>query len=139
MLDKLRDRLTAYLAEPRPCILAVAGEGAAWAIPVPYRACGLDIECLLPRWADAAYHVEQNPRVVLVFLPVGRAGAQGRAAWLQYRGAARLAASPDWSGWRAATASASPPDLYCVLCVTPERLDWIDESRGWGARETLEV
>jgi len=30
-------------------------------------------------------------------------------------------------------------ELYLVIHVTPQRIDLFDESRGWGARETLEL
>jgi hypothetical protein len=50
----------------------------------------------------------------------------GQTRWLQLRGTACVEGS---------TADA------CQVAVhfTPERLDLIDESRGWGVRETLEV
>ncbi|MFQ5854307.1 MAG: pyridoxamine 5'-phosphate oxidase family protein [Anaerolineae bacterium] len=144
MLEELRDRMTAFLSHHRVCVLSTAGAQGAWAMPVRYRNRGLEVDCLLPRWADVAYHVEQDPHVLLVIQDppssplVG--GTRGGLCWLQYQGFARPVAAPDWEGllpgW---TASTSPDELYLVIRVTPERIDLFDESRGWGARETLKL
>jgi hypothetical protein len=136
LLDKLCDQIVAYLSHHDVCILSTAGAQGAWAMPVRYRSHGLEVDCLVPRWTDVAYFVEQDPHVVLV---VQDAEAQD-LRWLQYQGTARPVADPDWAGllpgW---TAAAPPADLYLVIRVTPQRMDLFDESRGWGARETLEV
>ena len=136
MLDELRERMTAYLAQHRVCVLSTAGAEDAWATPVRYRNHGLEVDCLLPRWADVAYHLEQDGRVALV---VQDTGAQG-LRWLRCLGAARPVEQPDWGLLPAETPTTIPPDdLYLVIRVTPERIDLLDESRGWGARETLEL
>ena len=61
MLDELRDRMAVYLSEHRVCILSTAGSEGAWAMPVHYRSLGLEIDCLLPRWADVVYHDYRSP------------------------------------------------------------------------------
>ena len=33
----------------------------------------------------------------------------------------------------------TPDELYLVVRVTPRRIDLLDENRGWGARETLDL
>jgi len=45
--------------------------------------------------------------------------------WLQYLGTACIADSSD--------------ERYATIHIMPERIDLIDESRGWGARETLDL
>ena len=32
-----------------------------------------------------------------------------------------------------------PPDLFLVVRITLHRIDLVDETRGWGARETLDL
>ncbi|OGO40655.1 MAG: hypothetical protein A2Z04_04985 [Chloroflexi bacterium RBG_16_57_9] len=135
MLDKLRDQISAYLAHHDVCILSTAGTEGAWAMPVRYRSRGLEVECLVPRWADVAYYLEQDPRVLLVIQACGNDSLR----WLQYRGRARPVSAPNWVEWSPGRVSpALADDLYLVVHVTPERIDLFDESRGWGARETLE-
>lgn len=93
------------------------------------------------------YHLEQNPQVLLVihdYPPTNSSpqagGSEGGLRWLQYLGTAQPLDSPDWSELLpAATATPLLDDLYIVIRVTPERIDLIDESRGWGARETLDL
>jgi len=136
MLDELRERMAAYLAHHRVCVLSTVSAQGSWAMPVQYRGRGLEVECLIPRWADVAYYLEQNPHVLLVIQGCYVAGLH----WLQYRGVARPVAAPDWEVWLPQWASAIPPDeLYLVIRVTPKRITLFDESRGWGARETLDL
>lgn len=113
-------------------------------MPVRYRNHGLEVDCLVPRWADVAYYLEQDPRVFLVILDIqanGPSPVSGQALrWLEYRGTAQVVSSPDWAGLLPeGTSTVRPDDLYLVIHVTPERIDLHDESRGWGARETLEL
>jgi len=142
--DKLRDQIAAYLAYHDVCVLSTAGTQGAWAMPVRYRNHGLEVECLVPRWADVAYHLEQDPhacpehsrRVVLIVQACYAASLR----WLQVQGTARPVTAPDWTELLPGRASATPTDeLYRVIRVTPQRIDLFDESRGWGARETLEL
>ncbi len=136
MLDKLRDRMAAYLSQHRVCVISAAGPDGARAIPARYRNAGLEVDCLLPRWADVAYYLEQDGRVALV---VQDTGAQG-LRWLRCLGAAHLVEQPDWDALLPKGAHTPAPDeLYLVVRVTPRRIDLLDESRGWGARETLET
>ena len=136
MLDELRDWIAAYLLTHRVCILGTIGTVGAWAMPVWYRSHGLEVECLIPRWADVIYHLEQNPQVLLVIQDPEAA----RLRWLQYRGTAQPIASPDWSRLLPeGISNLRPEDRYVAIRAKPERIDWIDESRGWGARETLDL
>ena len=166
MLDKLRAQMAAFLAAHDVAILTTASSTGAWAMPARYLARGLEVDCLVPRWADAAHHLARDPRVLLVMpsqisdfgfrISDGQTAPQSatlrlrsgevrksRSAglcWLQLQGTAQLVAEPDWSGllpdW---TSAVAPGDLYLVVRVTPARLDLFDESQGWGARETVEM
>jgi len=70
-------------------------------------------------------------------LPGGTTGRWLR--WLQIEGAGEAIASPNWAALLPGWASAAQPDALCLaLRVTPTRLDLFDETRGWGARETVE-
>mgnify|MGYP000489325127 CR=1 FL=1 len=60
MLDELRDHMAAYLAHHRVCILSTGDVRGVWAMPVQYRSRGLEAECLVPRWTDVAYRLEQE-------------------------------------------------------------------------------
>ncbi len=122
MIDELRDRIVAYLSQNQVCIISTSGRQGAWSVTAPYRNRGLELECRVPRWSDALYHVEQDPCVVVIILD-----AQSNSSrWLQYRGIARID-------------SATADDRYIAVHITPERVDLMDESRGWGARETLDM
>jgi hypothetical protein len=96
----------------------------------------LIVECLLPRWADVSYCLEQDPRVLLVI----RDDQADDLRWLQVFGTVEPVAAPDWASLLPRRFStARPEDLYRVVRVTPERMDLFDESQGWGARETLKI
>jgi hypothetical protein len=144
MLDELRDQIASYLAHHRVCIISTAGAQGAWAMPVRYHSRGLEVDCLVPRWADVAYHLEQDPRACpehsrRVMLVIPAANGNG-LRWLQYQGTARPVAAPDWAELLPGWMSTAPPDeLYLVIRMTPQRIDLFDESRGWGVRETLEA
>ena len=135
MLDELRDRVAVYLQEHRVCILSTAGAAGAWAMPVHYHSIGLEVDCLLPRWADLVYHLEQEPTAMLVIQDTSAPALR----WMQCWGTARQVERPNWQGllpdrtWTVA----SPNDLYVVVRVRPERIDLIDEAQSWGVRETL--
>jgi hypothetical protein len=137
LLDELRERMATYLSSRQVCFLSTARAEGTWAMPVRYRSLGLEVDCLLPRWSDVAYHLEQDPTVMLVVLDT----AAPMLSWLQCQGTAQAVARPDWEGLlpQGNLASVSPDDLYLVVRVTPQRLELIDESQGWGVRETLDL
>ena len=125
MLDELRDRMAVYLKGHRVCVLSTAGPEGAWAMPVHYHSLGLEIDCLLPRWADVVYHLEQEPTTMLV---IHDASA---LRWLQCQGTARPVERPDWQRLLpdGAWGAASPDDLYLVVRVKPEQVDQTNTSR----------
>jgi hypothetical protein len=137
MLDELRDRLAVYLKGHQVCVLSTAGENRAWAMPVHYDSLGLEIDCLLPRWADMVYHLQQEPAAMVVI----RDTSSPALRWLQCQGTARAVEQPDWERLMpgGAQGTASLDDLYLVVRVKPVRIDLIDESQSWGVFETLNL
>ena len=136
MLDELREHIITFISQNRVCAISTRGSSGAWLVPAKYTCSGLEMDCLLPRWSDALYHLEQDPRVMLIVLDTQGEGLR----WLQYSGSARVVASPDWEKILPERTSVKRPDeRYAVIHLTPVRIDLIDESRGWGARETLDL
>ena len=119
MLDELRNRVISYLSQNRMCVIATSGSLGAWAAPAQYDNVGLELNCRLPRWSDALFHIEQEPRVMAIIQDVNP------LRWMQYRGTARISVSTD--------------ERYATIHIMPERIDMIDEDRGWGIRETLDI
>jgi hypothetical protein len=134
VLDQLRDQIATYLADHHICVISALG---ACAMPARYRSDGLKVDCLVPRWSEVAYALEQDARAALVIADAPSDGAR----WLEVRGSASIVASPEWKGWRLDSTRHGVPlaDLYLVVRVTPQRMDLVDETRGWGARETVEM
>jgi hypothetical protein len=151
MLNKLRDRMATYLAQHQVGVLSTAGPEGAWAMPVRYHSPAgpagsrkLEVDCLVPRWAEVAYHLDQGPAagsgigqdVVLIVQGCHAAGLR----WLRIQGTAKPVPAPDWDELLPRWTSTLPPgDLYLVVRVTPQRIDLFDENRGWGVRETLDM
>lgn len=117
----LRERAMATLSQNRVCVVATHGPDGAWAVPVEYQSRGLELDCRLPRWSDSVYHIQQDPRVMAIVIDLLSVPLR----WLQCRGLARLTEPSD--------------DRYVTIRIAPEHIDLIDEDRGWGARETLDV
>jgi hypothetical protein len=139
LLNILRERMQEFLSVNRVGVLTISGSEGAWAMPVRYRVKNLELDCLVPRWADIAYYVEPHPSVLMVVMIV-IPSPDNPLCWLEYKGNARPVDSPDWSSLLTeGVPKTLAPDMYLVLRVVPERIDLIDESRGWGARETLDV
>jgi len=133
MLDKLRDWIIAFLAEHHVCIFSTAGSQGARAMPVHYHNDGLELDCLLPRWADAVYHLEGDQRVALVVPTAGR-------TWLQILGLARPLPRPNGADLLPDSPGAAAPDgFYLAFRITPTRINLLDKDRGWGVRETLDL
>ncbi|MGE5138200.1 MAG: pyridoxamine 5'-phosphate oxidase family protein [Rudaea sp.] len=132
MLEELRDRMAAYLSQHNVCVISTRGTAGAWAVPAVYRSRDLVMDCLLPRWADAGYHIEQDPQVLLII-------CDSSLRWMQYRGTAHFIPAPNWVGLQSVmTAGGLTDDRYVAIRVKPERIDLVDESKEWGARETLD-
>ncbi|MEW6142101.1 MAG: hypothetical protein AB1597_02950 [Chloroflexota bacterium] len=139
MLNILRERMRNFLSTNRVGVLTGSGTEGTWTMPVRYRVKNLELDCLVPRWADIAYYVEPYPEVLMVVLVVLPSPGDP-LCWLQYKGSARPLTNHDWKGLLPTGASENlAKDMYLVLRVVPERIDLFDENRGWGARETLEI
>jgi hypothetical protein len=141
-LDEQRERMAAFLAHQRTAVIsAVAGQGV-WSMPVWYRpAFGrtggrvLDLDCLVPRWADAAHDLSRDAEVLLIVQAPSGAGLR----WVRIRGMASPVETPKWDWLLPRWVSTVQPDaLYLVVRVAPSRIDLIDEDVGWGVQETLE-
>ena len=122
MIDELRERIVAYLSQNQVCVISTSGTLGAWSVTAQYHNRGLELECRVPRWSDALYHLEQDPHALVTILD----DTSNSFRWMQFRGIARIDASV-------------ADDRFVAILITPERIDLIDETRGWGARETLEV
>lgn len=140
--DEPRKRIASFLAHQRTGVISTTAAPGVWAMPVWYRLLpetagsrSLEVECLVPRWADVAHHLTQEPRVVLIVQSSSGAGLR----WLQIQGTAQPVEAPDWAGLLPRWVSTVQPDaLYLVVRVTPTRIDLIDEDLGWGVQETVE-
>lgn len=121
VLGGLRDRLIDFLSDHQMCVIATRGAHDAWAIPVSYENEGLELKCRLPGWSDVLYYIEQEPKIMAIIMQ----SESSALRWLQYRGAARISRRLD--------------DRYVLVHIVPEHLDLIDETQGWGVRETLDL
>jgi len=119
VLDELRYRVIKFLSQNRVCVIATSGSLGAWAMSAQYENLGLELTCRLPRWSDTLFHIEQVPRVMAIIQDANP------LRWLQYLGMARITEMTD--------------DQYATIHIVPSRIDLIDESRGWGVRETLDL
>ena len=140
--DERRKRIASFLAHHRTGVISATAAQAMWSMPVWYRPIpepsgdrGLEVDCLVPRWADVAHHLSENASVLLVVQASSAAGLR----WAQIRGTARPVEAPDWARLLPRWVSTVQPDaLYLVVRVAPRRIDLIDEDQGWGVQETLE-
>lgn len=147
MLDELKNRLSEYLQQYQGAALCGMGQGTMWLLPVHYRSFGLELYCAVPGWSDAAYILQETTTVQLI-VPfsgqnmaterVERAARVESGAWLWYLGEARQIISLDCPT-SVAVAQAVKPGSHIFVRILPRRIDLIDERRGWGARETLEI
>ena len=136
MLDELRDRISAFTSQHQSCVISTSGGTGAWAAPAWLYSHGLELVCLLPRWSDVLYYLEQDPHVMVIILDT-----QSKALrWLQYRGWARAIQPKDLEQVLPGGTPYMPPDdRYVAIQVIAEQIDLIDENHGWGARETLDL
>ncbi len=121
MLEGLKDQVAAELSRHDACVLTTSGQQGVWAIPVRCHSTGLDVECLVPRWSDSVHFVCVDPELLLLIPAAG-----GAVQWLQYWG-------------RVERVTNDPRSHYLTILVTPNRIDVIDEARGWGILESLEI
>src|SRR5690606_10045484 len=109
-----------YLVRQQVCILSACGATGVSAIPAGYRSRGTTVECLLPRWADVAYHLEGDPRAMVIVLDP----EPGALCWVQIQGIARPIPLTDWVGLLPdGTPAAQAEDRYRLFQVLPKRID----------------
>jgi hypothetical protein len=140
--DERQAWIAYFLAHQRTGVISTACSPGVWALPVWYRLVpgssgdrSLEVDCLVPHWADVAHQLTQDSRVVLIVQASSGAGLR----WLQIQGTARPVEAPDWSSLLPRWVTTVQPDaIYLVVRVTPSRIDLIDEDLGWGVQETLE-
>lgn len=139
MLEQLRDRIAAFLAAHWVCIISTQGTTGTSAVLARYhfasRTVGTDalqVDCLLPRWADVTYHLEQDPGLLLIIPDPQRDGLR----WVQMRGSAQPVLATDWAE---RLSDVRIEERYVAMRVTPQRIDLVDESQGWGVCETLDI
>jgi len=134
MLDELRDRIASFLDARQTAVLCAWGWGQPWALPVRYRRQALEITCLLPAWAGIGTALDDDDGVLLIV----QDAQASETRWLQYQGKAIICDELDWAAW-GLPPKGLPQNRYTVLCLIPRRIDLIDEARGWGFRETLDL
>jgi hypothetical protein len=140
--DEQKERMAAFLAHQRTGILSISASQSVWALPVCYRTISepagmhsLEMDCLVPRWADMAHYLTQDSKVLLIVQAFSGIGLH----WLQILGTVRPVQAPEWSRLLPRWVSSLQPDrLYLVVRVRPSRIDLVDEELGWGVQETLE-
>lgn len=133
MMRELRLRFSDYLARRTTGVIGAVGSEGVLVMPVRCQAQGLEVLCLIPRWADIAFFLEQDPRAVLVLLEDG-----DPPAWVQVIGQAVPVSPALWID-TAVPLAGQLDDLYLVIRVAPRRLDRFDPAVGWGVRETVEL
>lgn len=133
---ELRERIIEHLSSQTICVLSTKDGLGSWSMPMRYHNASLDIDCLVPRWADVVYHLEQNKQVILVI----QSGILGSGCWVQYLGEARLMnQETEPIFFDRFLKHDHRQHLYEVFRITPRRIDLIDESQGWGMRENLDL
>jgi hypothetical protein len=140
--DERKKRIAAFLAHEQICVISTTASQGVWALPVWYSTLpgatgspGLDVDCLVPRWSDVAYHLTQETKVVLIV----QAPSGTSLSWLQIQGTAQPVETADWARLLPCYVSDVQPDaLYLVVRVTPSRIDLVNEDLGWGIQDTLE-
>jgi hypothetical protein len=133
VLSHMQVRVAQFLREAHTGVLSALAGASLTAMPMRYRAVGLEVDCLLPRWSELACLADESLPAVLVVVSVG-------GPWLEMRGAVQPVDDPVWSGLAPERPRGpGPEELYRVLRMVPVRIDLFDGSAGWGSRETLDL
>jgi hypothetical protein len=114
---------------------AILGVGR-YALPVRFRIRGSAVDCQVPTWSGVGDLLEEPGEVTLVALGDGGTGLK----WLFIRGQAAVVPNPDWEGLNPVQdGRVGSEDLFHVVRVIPKRIEFLDEERGWGFRETVDL
>lgn len=136
MYHELRQQMNQFLAAHHTCILSCACEQGSGSLPVNYINHGLKLVCLLPRWADVVFYLENNPQVTV--LVIERCEPPFR--WLQLNGAVNWVDNlylPYTAGW--AYRLEFRPESHRLIAIDPVHFKLVDESLGWGPWATLDL
>ncbi|MDF2631276.1 MAG: hypothetical protein K0R39_5107 [Symbiobacteriaceae bacterium] len=137
-MENVLGRQALAAVEARVAVLSVG----KYALPVRFRTKGSAVECQVPTWSGVGDLLEMPgaagpvPEVTLVAVEE----SEPHLRWLFIRGTATLVPDPDWEGLHtAAPGGVETRDLYQLLHIVPKRIEWADERRGWGYRETVDL
>ncbi len=130
MQEKEFEIIKGYLSAHRYGIISLAHDNRACAIPVSYLVDGLELECRLPEWSEAAFLLENSPEVTVI---IPNDAGKADQCWLEYSAVAGESQQTGMAPW------AGQPGSYRSVRLKPLRIDLIDMRRGWGARDTLEL
>jgi hypothetical protein len=131
----MNERLSAATLAAMGARVAVLNVGR-YALPVPVRIREPAVECRVPTWTGVGDMLAEPGEVTLVAVRDTGAGL----CWLFLRGLASVVPNPDWGDMRPpAPGGIDPDDLYQLVRVQPQRIERIDERRGWGVRETADL
>lgn len=107
-----------------------------YALPVRFRIRESAVECRIPTWSGIGDLLEEPKELTLV--ATVETGAHLR--WFLVRGEGTVVPDPDWDGLRPQFADrVSLDDLYHLVRLKPARMELVDEQRGWGFRETVDL
>lgn len=136
-MERLRSLIASELASEGVGVLCQAVGFGSRLLPVRYRAAGLLLDCLLPRWVDAeAWFAQGPPDLTLITLPAG----DPHLRWLEIQGAAQIVSPMTWPGpLPQHSRLLSPEELYLQIRIRPRRIHRIDEAAGWGIQATLDL
>lgn len=128
-MDQIRNARTLEAMGARFAILSVGRVG----LPVRFRIRGEAVECRVPTWSGVGDLLDEPVEVILV----AAVETEPYLRWLFLRGPAAVVPEPDWEGLQPPRGDRlRPEELYQVLRIEPKRIEWVDEERGWGYRET---
>ena len=131
----MKEMLSARMLENLNVRVAVLHVGT-YSLPARIRVRGRVVECLVPTWAGIGDTLgESGEAMLLAFVEVGPV-----LTWVFVRGHASLATVVDqeWQGLPG-SAPSSRQDLYEMVRLDPVRIEFVDERRGWGYRETVDL
>ncbi|HYG57049.1 MAG TPA: hypothetical protein VD902_03175 [Symbiobacteriaceae bacterium] len=107
-----------------------------YALAVRFRVRAPAVECRVPTWSGVGDLLEEPGEVLLV----AECEQGPYLRWFFLRGPATVVPDPDWEGLLPPVPGrVSPDDLYHLLRILPKRIELIDEQRGWGYRETVDL
>jgi hypothetical protein len=107
----------------------------SYSLPVRFRFRGSTVECRVPTWVGSGDRLRVSTEVTFVAAQETEFGL----SWVFARGPAALVPNPDWEGLGCADGNSRFTDLYELLRIEPKRLEFFDERRGWGFRETFDL